>query len=249
MTSGITFARFESLKRQATRLQRARPDLSRSEALDQVARSEGFRNWSLLAQARFPGNEKIQRVLTPKPHEVIVRCIVRSHEPGVRPIWWDEKVPANHSKQYYQKFKWVPEHFEIIGRNEASVRERLAVIRRAIEFMDSTELKPSKAWTRLLPRSYRSRNPEGLDHTAVWRDEKKRYVITTEPYIGRDAVGEIEGWCEAHGWRVAVAPKGCGIWNPCHIDCPTGCTGHTQLIVLSPEKNGVDPKDVVAALS
>lgn len=250
MVAGITTAQFELLKRQAARMQRENPALSHSKALDLIARREGFDNWSLLARARSTDLGSIQPVLVvAKLYEVIMRGIVRSQERGVPPKWWDEKVPANHPKQHYQKFQWIRKNFEAIGPSESSAYAGLDVMRRAVEFMDATELTPSNAWSRIFRGPYRHRNPEGFDHTSVWRDAEKRYVITTEPYIGQDAVAEIQGWCEAYGWRIAVAPKGLGIWNPCCTDCSVDCGAHTQLIVLSPEKNGGDPERVVAALS
>lgn len=251
MSSGITKAQFEVLKRKATRLQRENPNLSHSAALDQIAHHKGYGNWSLLARARSSDNESIQSVVVAKPYEIMMRGGVSNRDPNVRPRWnwWEETVPANHPARHYAKFKWIPQHFEVVGKDESGVRERLATMKRAIEFMDATELKPSEAWSQIF-RKYGSYRIEGMDHTCVWRDSEKRYVVTTEPYLGRrDAVPKLTAWCEKHGWRLAIARNGLGIWNPCQIDCAADCSVHTQLIVLSPDKNGADPGHVVAALS
>jgi hypothetical protein len=40
----------DSLKRRAKRLERERPELTHSQALDLVAQQEGYENWSLLAR-------------------------------------------------------------------------------------------------------------------------------------------------------------------------------------------------------
>ena len=40
----------DSLKRRAKRLERERPELTHSQALDLIAQQEGYENWSLLAR-------------------------------------------------------------------------------------------------------------------------------------------------------------------------------------------------------
>lgn len=248
MAPGITKAQFEVLKRKATRLKRENPNLSHSAALDQIARQEGFRNWSLLARTLSSRAESIHLEDVGKPHSIAMYGIVRSSEPGVRPKRWEETVPAKYPARHYAKFKWISQYFEVLGRNEAGVRERLATMRRAIEFMDATDLKPSHAWTRIF-RKTGGHRIDGFDHTCVWRDNEKRYVITTEPYLGReDAVPNIKEWCDRHEWHFAVARNGLGIWNPCQKDCGADCHGHTHLVVISPEKGGADPDRVIAAL-
>lgn len=248
MASGITKAQFEALKRKATRLQRENPSLSRSSALDQIANREGFRNWSLLSRARLLEPDKTSRSAEAnKPHLVTMRGVVRSREPGVMPKSWEEAVPAKHPARHYAKFKWITKNFEVIGSGESGVRERLATMRRAIGFMDATGFTPSRAWSRVFGRSIS--RPEGFDHTCVWMDAEKRYVVTTEPYLGRgDAVSKIAAWCAENDWRIASAANGLGMWNPCRPGCPADCTAHTRLLMLTREAQ-LDLRAVVAAIS
>jgi hypothetical protein len=172
---------------------------------------------------------------------------VRSRQHGVSNTWWDEPVPANHPEEYYSKFNWILEHFQAVDFEERSVRQQLAKMRRAIEFMDATRLRPSKAWVRLFGH-YPERGPRGMDHTAVWRDEDRFYVVTTEPYLGASTAREIEAWCQQHDWRFAIAENGRGIWYPCKSSCPPACRAHTRMLVMAPPKNGGDPVSIVARL-
>lgn len=48
----VSAARFDALKRKAKRLRREKPEIKHAQALDEVARDNGFQSWAALAAAR-----------------------------------------------------------------------------------------------------------------------------------------------------------------------------------------------------
>ncbi len=98
--------------------------------------------------------------------------------------------------------------------------------------MDVTGFPADASWGR------RFRCGKGLpsyaDHTLVWRDMDKQFLVTTEPY-GPWSEAEI---CSRtpEGWRALKMPPGFGMWRPC---LPNG-TADTEFVRLSPRKNGAD---------
>jgi hypothetical protein len=238
----------EALKARANRIQSQRPELSHVQALDIVAREHGFKNWALLARSHNSAESQSRSAVpprAPKPYIAKLRAIVRSRDRSAGNVWWDEDVPANHPEAYYERFEWMPENLQVAHFEERVVRSQVSKMRRIIEFIDSSELKPSKAWVRLFGYG---QNPHGMDHSAVWRDAQNRFIVTTEPYGGDRAIETLGVWCEEHGWRFAAAKQGQGIWNPCPPTCEPGCPGHSRLVLMAPPKNGGNPQEVVERL-
>jgi hypothetical protein len=252
MATRITQARFSTLKRDAKRLERRRPELSHAQALDQVAKEHGFVNWSLLAKATesiAPSGAlpQVQRLESTLPlHSVILQGSIWSRNPAIREFW-EESITTKYPAKRYASFQWTPKDFAFRGteRNKDLVRSKMATTKRAIAFMDASGLRTSQAFVRLLGRL----RPDGFDHTSIWRDDLNRYIVTTEPYIPDLRSGRLGIWCSENGWSYSVLPKGHGIWNPCGEDCTPACTAHTQMVVLTPPKKAGDPSAIVAALS
>lgn len=236
MAAPISRGNLDGLKRRARRLERERPELSHSEALDLVARDEGFKNWSLLARAAEDGNPAVtvpmQPVIPDRLHTVELHGWFWNRP--ARPAGWTEAIPAKYPPKRYADFQWVKEHFQYEGREDL-IRSQMARARRTIAFMDTTGLRTSRAFRRIFPDG---RMPEVFDHTSVWRDETGRYVLTTEPYAGAFQNGKLIVWCRESGWDYVVAPKQVGLWNPCTDACLADCTTHTQMVLLAPPRNG-----------
>src|SRR5260221_5815697 len=243
--STVSKARLTDLKLAAKRLQRENPQLAHSHALDLVARGEQFPSWALLCKS--VGRSTVHPALpqSGKLHSVLLGGIVPSRERGVLPKWWDELVPSLHREEQYAFVDWMAEHFQVRDYSETAVRRRLAKMRRAIEFMDRTGLRPSKAWMALFGRGTA---PLGMDHPNVWRDADDRYIVSAEPYAGARMISSICGWCDDRHWRSAIAAEGEGIWNPCTDDCPVHCAAHTRLVLMAPAKMGGDPAVIVSRL-
>jgi len=249
MTSRITRSKFDNLKRRAARLKRS-AGLTHAQALDHVAKEEGFENWSLLAPAVEPVAAPVPAAApanpaVAKPHHVRLSGFVRSR-PGEAGDVFHEYVPSLHPAKHYAKLgRGRPYWQEFVGRAEGGLRDSIATTRRGIEFMDATGLRRSEAWIRVFGHGA---IPDGFDHTSVWMDARGLYLVATEPYIGSDKGARARAWCEAKGWRAAQLPRGFGIWNPCRNDCAPDCGAHTTMILMVPPKRGADLAATVAAV-
>lgn len=248
MLKSVSTARFEALKRQAKRFVRNRQNLTHSQALDELARAEGFGNWSLLAKGVEHGPSSITTENAPvaQNHTVRLLAYIASSDPTVR---WshEEQVATRYPSSRYESFRWIEKRFTYSSSRDdrPGLLAGLAKAKRAISFMDRTGLKPSRAWRSV----FRSPLiPPGFDHTCVWRDEMKRIIITTEPYFGADRDVGASAACDKLGWPWVRLPKRTGIWFPCRESCPAECSGHTIMYVTAPAKNGGDPKAIAAAL-
>ena len=103
--------------------------------------------------------------------------------------------------------KWMPEHWSIRRRSRDGEKGGIGTISRALRFMDATDLKASDAWSSIFRRT----QPQGFDHTCVWRDEKNQFIVTTEPYIGAaENYEKLTSWCSAHGWNIEQVTKKIG---------------------------------------
>lgn len=139
----------------------------------------------------------------------------------------------------------MPYKMNIRG-SKTSISERIATVRRAIDFMDMTGLKTSRAWTSMI----RGIEVVGFDHTCVWRDNQKRLIVTTEPYNGnREKILQLGEWCKRNEWQMARSSKNIGIWNPCTETCKDDCTSHTNLFILAPQKNRGNVKKILSDIS
>lgn len=233
----VPSTRFEILKRQASRLKKD-SGITHSQALDRIAIENGYSNWSRLAKSVD------SRVTSSKPHKIQIYCSIPRDPGNTEPFFWCEEVPCMYPGKHYADMGWM--HLQgVRHRNRDGVAEILATTRRAINFMDETGLRTSRAWTSL----FKGDAPYGLDHTNVWRDENKRIIITTEPYFA--ATGKIEKlteWCKANDWQLVRTPRNVGIWNPCDAKCSADCSSHTNMFILAPKKNGGDVENVLSML-
>ena len=238
MPHSISPSRVEILKRKASRIKKA-SNISLSQAQNQLAIENGFQNWSQLAKAAKRKPPLI------KPHKIQIYCSILRTAENSEPFFWLEEIPCLHPEKHYADAKWMKLK-SLNHRNRSGINEIIATTRRLVHFMDATGLKSSRAWSSL----FKDDRPSGFDHTCVWRDSKKRIIVTTEPYLGAlQKISQLDQWCQKNNWQMARAPHNIGIWNPCLDTCPDDCTGHTNLFILSPAKNGGNVDEVLAALS
>lgn len=244
----ISPARFSALKRQAKRVSRATPRLTHAQALDQVARDTGFLNWSRLAQAvnlRLPTKDvwKGSNASSSKSHCITLFGQV-FHTDVSRRKYWQEEVATSHPKERYRGCRRLPIDLTFRGRDEDGVKKEIATAKRTIAFMDSADLRPSRAWVSLFKQLT---IPTGFDHTIVWRTADSSYVVTTEPYPNTGNLPLITEWCNTMGWKFMILPRHLGLWNPCRVDCPADCKAHTHTVIMTPSKRGSDISAVVRA--
>lgn len=238
MPSLISKNTFENLKRQAKLLKRS-SGITHSEALDQAAIEHGFSNWSLLAKS-VPDKSAID-----KPNRIILHCIVWPDPNDGMPPMQQVEIPTIHPPKHYSNMKWMPQQWTLRRRSRNSINESISTIRRALQFMDATGLKTSNAWTSIV----RQTQPQGFDHTCVWRNEQNQFILTTEPYDGfTEKIKKLAAWCSAHGWDMDQLQKKIGIWNPCVDTCTKSCMQHTSMFVMAPARNGGDIEKVVRNL-
>ena len=221
MPHAISPSKFEILKRQATRAKKD-SGITHNQALDQIAYQHGYSNWSLLAKA-VEANIAIE-----KPYTILIHCsippkFISSQFP--KPLYWIEEISCLYLPKHYLSMKWMPYKQGINGRDKVGISGILETARRSVNFMDSTGLRPSKAWRSI----FGGLEPVGLDHTCVWRDELKNIIVTTEPYSGnQEKISKLIDWCNRNEWQMTRAPKNIGIWNPCTSACKVDCTVSVQ---------------------
>jgi hypothetical protein len=149
--------------------------------------------------------------------EGIVTVKLRAKNP---PAWY-RAVPA---------FKWMfsaPEHpAGRCGRTREQAERYAHTARSLVAFMDSTGLRPSAAEAALWPELRCAPQPP-FDHTFIWHDGKRRYMVTTEPY---DDGEDVAVWCRGKGWQCHICPPGIGLWNP---------EGGTRMVLAAPPRRGV----------
>lgn len=234
----VSSARFEILKRQASRLKKDF-GITHSQALDRVAIENGYSNWSRLAKSVD------SKVIPSKPHQIQIFCSILREPGNTEPFFWWEEVHCLYPARHYADMGWMRLR-GIRHRSREGVAQILATTRRAIHFMDETGLRTSRAWTSLFKEGA---TPSGFDHTNVWRDENKRIIITTEPYFADTGkIEKLTEWCKANDWQLVRTPRDVGIWNPCDVKCSADCSSHTNMFILAPKKNGGDVESVLSML-
>lgn len=181
----------------------------------------------------------------PKEHSVIISGFLKDVQTSKVSILGHEYLDTKYPRRRYTKCCRIPRQWCVTNRMESSVRERILTAVRAIAFMDATNLRPSDAHTRLYGHG---KGPEGFDHSCVWIDDGRRYVVTTEPYTRPYELDRAIAWCESNGWSHLVLPRQIGIWNPCRCSCTSNCTEHTCMLVAAPPKNGGNIEAVRDAL-
>ena len=99
-------------------------------------------------------------------------------------------------------------------RHASETQWYIGRIARALQFMDATGLKPSRARKGYPTHEYDSRPPVA-DHDHCWYDPVARlHLLTTEPYPGRsdrNAIAQSE-WERQHGWTTFYSAWG-GIYG------------------------------------
>lgn len=225
----------ENIKRAATKRKRATPELTHSEALDQLATEHGFANWSLLAKATNQVKPSPGRTAIPRNFEVRVSGWVIPERQVAQ--FWHVNMPSRYPEKHYRGFRRIPEYWDVKRRSFESTLTAMEQLRMNVAFMDATELLPSKAFVSLFPDFGQD---AGLDHHCVWRTADAKYVVSNEPYRGSSKREGTKRWCEANGWSYRELPKSIGMHNTCSAECPDDCTFHTALILMSPPKKGAD---------
>lgn len=250
MGKSISQGFVDSLKRKAKRLERERPELTHSQALDLVAQQEGYENWSLLARD-VEHHEAATNNHKAYPYKLYLRGV--SERSG---IGAEARLSTKYPATQYGKHQWIDwktrreigqtdftRTASLVCANESELSRRMVTAQRIIAFMDATDLRASYDFRGVFGSHV---YPGAFDHPCIWKDAEKRYILTIEPYVS--AGKPVQDWCASQGWSYEVLPKGFGIWNPCDASCSPTCIGHTQLIVVAPKLRGGDLQATVRAI-
>lgn len=248
----ISQGHFQILKRQAKRLEREHPALTHSQALDQIAKEQGYENWSLLARdVEQPAG--VAEAKYGYPYTFHLRGIVSGSNITLTSQFLS-KYPASH----YANHQWIdwktqketnesPYHTTALltDAGKLHLEQQLATAQRVISFMDATGLRPSMDFVGV----FGSHSAERLDHCCIWKDEAKRYIVTAEPYMGSGMADELRAFCNKRDWSCEVMPKGHGLWAPCNESCSPDCNRrHTQMYVIAPKRRGGELQSTVRAI-
>ena len=242
----------DSLKRKAKRLERERPELTHSQALDLIAQQEGYENWSLLARDVEP-SIGARRVGEQYPYTLHLYGIALDSK-----IELTTRLSSKHPAAHYEKQKWINWSLQrgrgqsereatavMTDPGEPNLRHRLAVAQRMVSFMDATDLRASRA-TRAVYGSYSIPGP--FDHDCLWKDSAGRYIVTAELYMRWGHPDELRSLCDSNEWQYELLPRGYGIWLPCDASCSPECDSHTRMFVIAPKSRGGDLQATVRAI-
>ncbi|MEN3747960.1 hypothetical protein TPR58_12355 [Sphingomonas sp. HF-S3] len=201
------YTKLDDLKNRARRIAREE-GVPRHEALALAARRGGFQNYAH-ARAQLPAEGAPLRC----PIEIRQRWRSHGREPRLHGlasyvVWLG--APLNELVRSHQLAGYLG-GCTILGENvlvsDGFMRDRketqidLGKIARALQFMDATGLKPSRA-KRLYPKGRWDNRPPIADHDHGWYDPEARvHVLSTEPYSEHaEERPEQKAWEQRHGW-------------------------------------------------
>lgn len=229
----------DEIKRQAKQLKAYGSNKTHTQLLNEVSILAGYENF------RHAQNNLVGEIVSLKKYDISISAHWRDEKTKQRGL---EKLEIQLSiplldiiKPNDLKLIRTSSHFILDGNNrlnqyynsssQESARDSLCQMARVIQFMECTGLRPSKGYSRALP-SNNNRIP-GQDHIKSWFDEKKRYLVTDEPYIAKfehnKDINARREWCEVHNYS-QIKPTWLGMHNP---------EGGTELYLFSSNKNGV----------
>lgn len=128
------------------------------------------------------------------------------------------------------------------GQDDA--REYICTAARVIQFIDATDLRPSKSHSRVYPRSNSNNRIPKQDHYTSWyHPETKTYILADEPYgPAVQSLSDIEArtaWAIKHEF-VLVKSLWQGMYNP---------SGNSELYLAAPKSQANLIDKIVHALN
>lgn len=257
-TQDLPFA--NHLRNEVRKLRKANSELSQNAALDMIAKQHGYQNW------RHFTNSIPQ--ITPQ------RFFVTLSWSWIDPVtkqWFNESLDVPLSRPLKELLPKQADVYKLLGdwsihyedslisksvylalpreKPQNIVRGVLNKNARLISFASATGLIKSKAWSKPMhgfSKHLGTRNPNGFDHTKIWRDQDGKYLITTEPYLPRleSELPKLQLQSQEAGYEVEVADW-LGMHNP---DLSHPSRG-TRLILLSQQGKGVPLVDLLPKLN
>lgn len=221
------FLKLADLKNRARRIAREE-QLARHAALDEAARRGGFQNY-VHAQRQLPDDGEPPR-----------------HAVRVEQQWWEreprrfgtaaatlalrsplgELVKPHQLVEYLGGCKIEGEILVSDGsrRDQRDSQHDVGRLARALQFMDVTGLKPSRA-RQCYPKGEWDNRPPIADHDSCWFDPVARvHILMTQPYPGRELRRRDDhaAWEARHGWATIQTGWGSiyGFGTELYLLCP-----------------------------
>jgi hypothetical protein len=223
------FHKVSDLKNRARKIARDE-DMPRYLALDEAARRGGFANFAN-ARKNLPDSDACQT------YEVELRQRWRDREArehGVASLVLSLSAPVGQLVRPHQFVGYLSgctlegDAMIIVDgfmRDRRDSRTDLGRVARALQFMDATGLKPSRA-QRCYPKGRWDNRPPIADHDHCWFDpDGGVHLLSTEPYPGRATMylAEQTDWQERHDWQCVRTEWGSmhGFGTEFFLLCPT----------------------------
>lgn len=237
----------DGIKRLAKSI-KATQGIQHASALDEAARLAGFQNFK---QAR----NELETKSPPPKHRIFLTAYWNNRKRGesgretlvieLSVPWGDLITPLQfkHHRALSPFRADGPDHLTTNLRlqEQSHARRAVCALARTLHFMDATKLRPSRGYSRALPKGdWRNAIP-GHDHYSLWyQPETKRYLFVDEPYepAAQSHREAREAWARMHGFFV-IKPTWAGMYAP-----DVG----SRLYLVSDETKGVALPPIVAAL-
>ncbi|MFZ6657213.1 DUF5623 domain-containing protein [Undibacterium sp. TJN19] len=221
--------------------------IQHSEALNQAARMAGFSNFSHAQNQLLPTLVKHSVFLTVYWRDTETKKTGRETLTLQLSKEWSDLITSRHLQIARALSTFLPEgpdHLvrQIATGSQSAARRVICAAARTLQFIDATKLRPSKAYSRVLPKGISTNIVPESDHSSVWfSPETKKYLFADEPYEAavKNKHEQRTAWAIKHDF-VIERPSWPGMYNP---------DGGSQLYLISDAKKGIPLAHILAALS
>lgn len=240
----------DGIKRLAKQIKKSK-GITHTDALNRASRAAKFENFTH-AQRTLANS----RQLEPVEHDVYITAYWRDRDTKTsgretlkitlsKPL--DDLIRPSQYRLTRALGSMRREDIDHISRravvsSQSNARRDCCAAARTLQFIDVTDLKPSKAHSRSYPKGDNQNRIPGTDHGSTWYDSvAKQHVTLDEPYIAaaKHHVGERKAWEKTHGWKIE-RPSWGGMYNP---------DGGCELYMTADMSKGYTLAPIVAALN
>lgn len=241
------------IKRLAKTL-KAEQGIQHAKALDVAAVSAGYQNYRHASNVLAATPTK-QPQPTPTGHQVYLTSSwyesgAKSSGREILTITLETPLDKLITK-YHLAHRWL-RGFTIVEsdylanytpmRSQTDARRSVCAAARTLQFMDATQLKPSRGYPKSVKATHHRYGLPGLDHFSAWYDpNSKRHLVTDEPYeaAAKSKAKERSAWATQYSQTI-LRPDWAGMYAP---------DGGSQLYLVSDNEKGIPLEPIVAALN
>lgn len=258
MTNDTSTPVLDSIKLEARLLQRER-DLSRHDALDQIARARGYHDFRHARKAELSKSQ---------PHDRQKIYITASWFDGARrgreilEIEFGYRVTDLLTHAQMRKSRSLrpfriaaPDHIasRVAMRGPVVARSRVCHVARILQFVEATGLRPSDDGARrALPGVHLDKQLPAMDHSSIWVDPAtSRCLMVDEPYASavHKHVNKRQEWATSGNFEIVASPwagmyypeQGSQMWLVSHRDQGPPLAPIIQALEELPPPTSCDP--------